>query len=694
MALNRITAYTVLTLLLALNHTAVWASNEPNQSDNVLDLTDMDLEDLLTVELSSIMNSHAALKDIPASIYIITEEEIRRIGATTIPEALRVVPGLHVARIDNNKWAISTRGFNTGFADKLLVLVDGRSIYTPFFSGTWWDQEDMMMEDIDRIEVIRGPGASIWGANAVNGVINIVSKNAKETQGTLISAFGGNMRAGGGVRYGTAVGNDSYLRLFARHSNFDEGKLPESNVDTGDNSRLSKFGFRWDKTLNDADKIDVQGSAFMGFSGGSSQPFPNMIANERPTTIAPYMLFNETDVSYSGSYLMGRWQHQFDSDSNTALRFFWTRNERKADLINASYISNTLDLDFQHNVKLNESHYVSWGGGVRLNSNETVNSLYFAWEPPQRLDEIYSLFVQDEITLVPERWTLTLGGKLQHNPVTYFEWQPSARLAWTPSEHHSFWAAVSRAVHTPSWWEQNAHYPIGIVPPGNGGATSPANPVQLTTLKGNSNLQSEKLLAYEIGWRGQFSASLSADVSLYYYDYHHITTVSPITSDRSHINDGYLLQTLSYTNQSLVDIYGGELSINWQASDDWKLRASYAHTEELSSLYKNATANTIIPHSGSFPTHQAMLWSMYQITPDIALNLNWRYVGGLKVNTQTVPFYHELDAHLAWQLTPGIELSLVGRNLLKKQHVEFGSDFFAPASAIQREIFAQMRWQF
>lgn len=691
---KHLTKTAVLMLCLPFWLSSALASNEPSDSDAVLDLTDMGLEDLLTIDLSSVMKSHAALKDTPAPIYIISQADIRRIGATTIPEALRIVPGLHVARVDSNKWAISSRGFNAGFADKLLVLMDGRSIYTPFFSGTWWDQEDLPMDDIERIEIIRGPGASIWGANAVNGVINIVTKNAKDTQGALISAFGGNMRSGGGVRYGSRFNDGSHLRLYARHSNYDEAKLPNSKTDAGDNGRLSKIGFRWDKTGVDGEEFELQGSAFIGFSGGYRQAYPSMVADELPVTNPPYMHLDETDVSYSGHHLQGRWHHQIDADSSTALRFYWSRNERKADWIGASYQSNTLDLDFQHSVKLNAEHYLTWGTGARLNINDAENSLHFAWEPQHRIDDIYSLFVQDEISLVPKRWTLTLGSKLQHNPVTYFEWQPNARLSWTPNQHHSFWAAVSRAVHTPSWWEQDAHYHTTIRPPLSGGNANPVDPATLIILKGNKNLQSEKLLAYELGWRSQLNRALSADVSLFYYDYHHITTISPQLTDASHIGDGYLLQTVSYFNQALVDIYGGEVSLDWQVNDDWKLRASYSFAEKISKPYKNATANTLIPNCGTFPNHQAMLWSMYQFNPEISFDLNWRFVDAISVNSQAVRDYHELDARLAWQLMPGLELSVVGRNLLQKQHLEFGSEFFTPASAIQREIFAHIRWQF
>lgn len=670
------------------------AANQVPLEASLPDLTELNVEELLNIDVSSVMKTPTALKDVPASIYVLTNNEIRRTGATSIPEALRVVPGLHVARVDGNKWAISARGFNGVFANKLLVLVDGRTVYTPLFSGAWWDQEDVMMEDIERIEVIRGPGASLWGANAVNGVINIISKRAKDTQGGLMSAYGGNMRAGGGLRYGADLGNDAYLKVFARHSHYDEAKLPNSNLDAGDNARLSKIGFRFDKDFDFVDKLSIQGDVFSGFSGGAAQPLPNLTGHESPTLTPPYSHLSETDLSFSGHYLMGRWQHTISNDSNTALRFFWSRNERQADLISSGYQIDTLDLDFQHNLRLNEQHYLTWGTGARLNFNNTTNGIYFAWHPDFRLDEIYSLFVQDEITLMPDRWKLTLGGKLEHNPVTYFEWQPNARLAWTPSTHQSFWTSVSRAVRTPNWWEQDVHYNAGIVPPDGGGAANPANPATLIALRGNHSLKAENMLAYELGWRSELTPDLTTDVSLFYYDYHRISTLTPNTLDNANIAAGYQEQSSSYTNYGLTDLYGGEAGLDWRITEDWKLRASYTHTEEKFRLANYAPALTETTTAGSFPTHQAMLWSMHQLTPQLNLDLNWRYVDGLRLSSQPTAAYHELDARLAWDVGHKVELSLIGRNLLNKQHVEFGSAFYAQATAIQREIYATMRWEF
>ncbi|MDD2724269.1 MAG: TonB-dependent receptor [Methylovulum sp.] len=678
--------------VISLTHLSLAANQEPEPA-KLPDLTDLSVEALLELDVTSVTKTPTGLKDVPAAIYVLTSDDIHRSGATTIPEALRVVPGMHVARIDGNKWAVSTRGFNSQYANKLLVLMDGRILYTPMFSGVWWDQEDVMMEDIERIEVIRGPGASLWGANAVNGVINIITKKVKNTQGALISGAGGSMRKSGGLRYGVGLGNQAYLKVYGRHSEYDQTHLPGTDTQAGDDSRLSKIGFRVDKDFSGTDKLTLQGDAFSGSSGGAGQQFPTVSAKLAPVLSPPYSRWLPTDSEPSGHYLMGRWEHGYSNDSSTVLRMYWNRNERKFTAIDSSYQIDTLDFDFQHNVHLDEEHNLVWGAGARLNYNDTQNSLDLSWLPNQRQDQIYSLFAQDEITLVPARWKLTLGSKFEHNPVTQFEWQPTARLSWTPVKQHAFWASVSRSVRTPNWAEQDLNYNKQVIPPAGGGVAGPANPVTLISFVGNKAMQSEKMLAYDWGWRAQLGPRLSADVALYYYDYHNILSGTPSALDASRIVSGYLLQTYAFTNYGSADVYGGEASVDWRVTDTWKLRATYSQTEQRFRLSKLAPAGTGKLFDGGFPAHQAMLWSMHQLTPQINVDLWWRYVDGFKENPP-VQAFHELDARLARRFRHGLELALVGRNLLETQHVEFGSYLFSIPTAAQREVYATLSWNF
>lgn len=668
-----------------------YPANQLPEADSAPDLSKLSIESLLDLDLRSVMKSSTGAKNASAALFILTADDIRRSGATTLPEVLRLVPGISVSRIDGNKWAVAIRGFNNQFSNKLLVLRDGRSLYTPVFSGVWWDQEDVLLEDIERIEVIRGPGASLWGANAVNGVINIVSKKLTDSQKALVSAHGGSMRKGGGIRYGADLGNQAYLKVFGGYREYDASTLNGHSDDAGDDGRLSKLGMQFDKAWL-GDKLSLQGEVFSGWSGGANQVSPRVSSFNQPALAPPYWYEQETDLGLSGHYLMARWQHQFNDDSSTILRAYWNRNERKSSAIGAHYRIDTVDLDFQHNYRWFERHQIVWGLGARLNFNNTDNSPYLGWLPNKRQDEIYSFFVHDEITLLPERWKLTLGNKLEHNPVTHDEWQPTIRLAFTPNDQHTFWASVSRAVRTPNWTEQDITYNASIVTPFGNVAASPFTPVILVNAVGNKQQVSEKLIAYEVGWRAQLTPSLTSDIAFYYYDYDDVAGTSLGALDFSTLYSGYLIQPVTFSNAGQASIVGGEAFLDWRASDDWRLRASYSLAQQH--FTGNQPGQTTIMFAGSVPTHQAMLNATYQLRPDTMLDLNWRYVDSVNVEGDSVPAYHELDARLAWQVNRSIELSLVGKNLLHEHHLEYGKVFFSVPTLVQREVYATIRWEF
>ena len=676
-------------LVLCLCHHASHAANQVPDTENLPDLTKLSVEQLLNLDVSSVMKVSTDVSHVPAAIYVLSNEEIRRTGATSIPEALRVVPGLQVSKVDGNKWAVSMRGFNGQFANKLLVLVDGRSVYNPLFSGVWWDQQDMLMEDIERIDVIRGPGASLWGANALNGVINIITKSAKNTQGGLLSSHVGTQRYGGGARYGFDLGNDAYLKVYGRHADYSDSKSLGANRSAGDEGDLSKIGFRYDKAIDIANKLSLQGDAFSGESNGAMQTFPLLSAHLTPATADPYSQSLPTSQLFSGHYIQGRWEQHQNTDSSTVLRMYWDRHSRKSPYLNSDYQIDSIDIDFQHNYKLNDSHMLVWGSGIRFNLNNFVDSAQITMAANNRTDRIYSLFGQDDITLVPERWHLILGSKLEHNPVTQFEVQPNARLLWTPDADNSLWGSVSRSVRTPNWVEQNISYGIQTRPPG-GLIPLP----MLQSLTGNPKLDSETMIAFELGWRSQLTRQLSADLALYHYNYDDFVSLSPLALDRSHIANGYLLQPIGHDNFGTAKVYGAEFSIDWQASEAWKLRASYSHEEEQFDLSSAAPTNTYLASSESYPGHKAMLWSMYQLSPQLKLDLNWRYTDTLSRISTTPKAYQELDTRLAWDVGSGLELALVGRNLLNSYHFEYGSDMFSTATAVQREVYGTLRWQF
>ncbi len=664
-----------------------------NEIPDVTPMLDMSLEQLMNIEVTSVLKTATRLSDTPGAIFVLTNEDIRHTGATTIPEALRMVPGMHVARIDANKWAVTVRGFNGQFANKLLVLVDGRSVYSPLQSGIWWDQQDVMMEDIDRIEVIRGPGASLWGANAVNGVINITTKSAKNTQGGLLSAHVGDERGGIGLRYGAKTGEDAYLRVYGNTQMHSGEREVEDGEKAGDLGRLNKAGFRFEKALNQNDNITFSGEVFEGDSGGAKQSFPTLASNMVPVLAPPYAQSVSTAHAFNGYNLLGRWEHKISDLSSTTTQVYWDNHERDLKKFGAVNRVSTFDVDFQHNLQLSDRQNVVWGLGYRRNMDDTSNSNILSYMDAKRSDDLYSFFVQDDITLQPKRWKLTLGTRLEHNPDTGYEVQPNARLMWTPNEHNTFWSSISRAVRTPSWTDRDVSLSLYTIPPFGGGPASPFNPAVLVGLKGSADFKSEKLNAYELGWRGVIQPKLNADVALFYYDYHDAEAVIPNALDMSTIGSGYLLQMTHFGNATKARTYGGEVSIDCQVTDDWKLRASYSHFESDVGFTANAPAGTTDPFSISYPRHQAQVWSQHKLTPTVSLDLNLRYVDGVNVNSP-VSDYTALDARLAWAPNRNFELSLVGRNLLDGGHPEFGSNYFFTATEMPRELFVTARYHF
>jgi iron complex outermembrane recepter protein len=419
-----------------------------------IDLTDMSLEELMDVEISSVARSPRKLLETPAAAFVITQEDIRRSGVTTIMDALRMAPGIQVAQIDGNKWAITARGFNARFANKLLVLMDGRTIYSPFFSGVIWEGQDIILEDIERIEIIRGPGAAIWGANAVNGIINIITKSARDTQGGMVTAGGGtHERAFGETRYGGKAGEDVYYRLFARvadRTGFDEVSGKEGNNDWKNQSA----GFRLDWDPSGTDEMNFHGNIRTATLGQSYAT---------PLLIPPYSEESRTDADGFGGYLLGRWSHRTSLDSEIALQLYYSRDQ--FDDINAEVMDDTIDIDFQHRFVPLEAHEITWGLAYRSVRTDTEDGLGVSFDPHKRRGDLFSAFLQDEIALVKDQVFLSMGAKFEHNDYTGTEIQPSARLRWDVNSSNLLWAAVSRAVRTPAVAEVDADLLVAVYPP-------------------------------------------------------------------------------------------------------------------------------------------------------------------------------------------------------------------------------------
>src|SRR3989440_8801701 len=478
-------------------------------SRSVPDVTAVSLEDLWNMQVTSVSKRTQKVADAAAAIFVITQEDIRRSGATSIPEALRMAPGLQVARIDENKWAIASRGFNGRFDNKLLVLIDGRSVYTPLFSGVYWNVQDVMLEDVDRIEVIRGPGATLWGANAVDGVINIITKPAKATQsGILTAEVGTEERAAEGARYGGKIGNSSYYRIYTKYFDW-RPSYDVTGKRANDGWDAVRSGFRMDIQPTGPNSLTLQGDLYQS-NYNETLTIPSL----NP----PYSSTFPNNGDYKGGNLLGRWNHSF-SRSSTSLQVYFD-NTNVVDNSLFTDHENVYDIDFQHDIHVGESQELVWGLGYRSIQDSNGSSFTVSLQPNHSNLNQFSSFLQDEISLLNRRLSVTIGSKFEHNDFTGFEVQPNIRFLGNISKDQSIWAAVSRAVRTPALTEEGLRLNEAVIPPG---ILNPPNPFPVVAaIFGSPQFKSEDLLAYEAGYRVQATKSLSLDIAAFYNFYTHL----------------------------------------------------------------------------------------------------------------------------------------------------------------------------
>lgn len=661
------------TLRLALTEPSLgWASSS-NQKAQLLELS---LEELMRIEVTLLAKKKQKLSEAAAAIYVVTQENIRRSGVTSIPEALRLVPGLQVARIDSNKWAISSRGFNDRFANKLLVLIDGRSVYTPLFSGVYWDVQDLLLEDVERIEVIRGPGGTLWGANAVNGIINIITKSAKDTQGGLVSIGGGSEEHGfSGFRYGGKMGKAFYSRLYGKYFNRD------TFFHGHDDWRQGRLGFRTDWELDKSDTLTFQGDYYDGEDGERfSIPIP----------VSPFSTTFNDDSNLSGGNLLFLWKHEFNEYSDLALQLYYDRTEREV----ASFeeIRDTFDFDFQHRSHLSARQELVWGLGYRVTTDDIHEFLLSSasFIPDTRDDHLFSAFLQDEINLVKDKLSLTLGSKFEHNDYTGFEYQPRGSLAWTPSSQHTLWAAVSRAVRTPSRADVDLRFIEEVFPPGTI-APLPG----LLTLIGNKDFDSEELLAYELGYRFQLLDTLSLDLATFYNLYDKYKTIEPgigtttiKTSPLPH-----LLIPVLIGNKMDGETYGVELTARWQVLNWWRLEGSYTFLQIQMHPDGDSNDITSVDIERENPHNQFSIRSLIDLPRNLEFDWGVRFVDNLP--SQGVESYFAMDLHLGWKPNKNLEIFLVGQNLLDNHHPEWVDFFYQPrAIEVEPSVYAKITWRF
>jgi len=651
----------------------------------------MPFEELLSLEVTSVSKKKQPVNEVAAAVFIITQDDIKRSGVTSIPEALRMAPGIQVSRMDSNRWAITSRGFASQYTNKLLVMIDGRTVYTPSYSGVDWDAQDTLMEDIERIEVIRGPGATIWGANAVNGIINVITKKTNKTIGGIVVAGAGNEeKAFTSLRYGTELNETTDARVYFKYNKRDSSYAVKSYAptlkDAGDDWKSIHGGFRLDSQISEKDKWIIQGDVYQVDTNQilnlSQDP-----SNPANAALAPFFLAeNITDESNSSGWnILTKWEHNFSEYNQAHLQFYFDHTERSEIFVGQQH--DTLDIDFQHQFKMLPNHDVIWGLGYRHIKDDFDNTFATSFEPSNRNIHLYSGFIQDEIILVPNTLRLTMGTKIEYNHYTDYEIQPSIRLVWLANKRNTLWTAISKAARTPSRMENSGKITTAVIP------LPPTFDPFILSILGNEEFKSESLLSYEFGYRTQPQENLSFDLALFYHDYDDLQSFE-LVSPMAPISNQF------FANKLTAHSYGLELSMDWYVKEWWRLQSNYSFINVSAKLDNDSTEPNITDlHSeGSSPKHQISIRSMMDLNNQISLDMWFYHVSQLKKTSLTltgsVPAYNSFNIRVAWQPLKNLELSLVGQNLTDSHHPEFISEPFLTQSEVERSIYGQIRWSF
>ncbi len=639
-----------------------------------VDILDLDLSSLMEIQVTSAGRKAQNINDVPAAIYVIDQDDIRNSGVTSIPEALRMVPGLQVARISSSKWAITSRGFSGTFANKLLVQIDGRSVYTPSYSGVYWDTQNLLLDDVDRIEVIRGPGATLWGSNAVNGIINIITRQASDTLGGLVSVGSGNhekLMASG--RYGVQFGSDTYGRFYVHRHEQNSYQFLSNKSDAQDDWKATSGGFRFDGDLGMDDAWTFQGDYYKNDTNQRIDTYW-VWPDPRPHSV-------DDPFEPEGFNLLGRWTHKTSETSSWSLQSYYDDNRRHEVCVKQRH--KIFDLDFQHRFQPAAHHDLIWGLGYRMTRDNLEDTTQMEVSPEKDSYRIVSAFLQDEISLT-DRLQLTLGSKFEHNDFSEFEIQPSLRLLWKPLEQHSVWMAVARTVRTPSRFEDAAQVTVKIIDD----PTIPGGVLPVYAIK-NENMDPEELIAYEAGYRFAARNNLSFDMSVFYNDYDKLRTFRTVGTN------------LQFYNGMKGYTYGLELTNKWSPASWFTSDFSYSYIK-----LNLETASSVDPQFArlaehSSPRHQFSLRTNFRLAHNLHLNLWGRYVDGVSqalpstlAPDLSVDEYFDCDANIIWNIGENLELMVAGQNLLDSHKLEFIQENFISPIEIGRSFYAKLTWKF
>ncbi len=625
----------------------------------------MSLEDLVKIEVTTVSRVPEPSSSVAAAIFVITQEDIRRSGATSLPQVLRLAPGLQVARINGGMWAIGVRGFADRLARSMLVLIDGRAVYSPLFAGTYWENQDTLLADIDRIEIIRGPGGTLWGANAVNGIINIITRPASVTQGLYVDAGGGSQdRAFGSFRYGAASGSGAVRGYFKA---IDRG--PEFHADGNDYDgwRSGQGGFRGDWNLARDRTLTVQGDAYVGRLGQR-----RTVALYTP----PFAQTTDLESPVSGANVLARFGSGGTSTNPFQVQVYYDRTNR--DEIPTGETRDTGDVDFQYTLRRWNRHTLTWGAGYRISSGRITALPPTAMDPVRRTDNLFSAFAQDEVVLMPNRWHLTIGSKFEHNAYSGFEVQPTIRTRWTIDSTNTLWAAITRAVRTPSRVETDYT---------TTSAVSPGRPI-FVRLVPNPAFDSESLVAYELGYRFQRNR-LYVTASAFVNDLNDALGTDALTPFVEAGQPARLITPVTFANSLHGSSEGAEITGDYRPAPWWRLTGNYSTV--FVSISRNPGSTDVsqeLRYEKLIPHHQVQAGTSFTVS---SWSVDWVFRHVSALGPGTVPAYGASDVRIGWQLTPRLELSVVGQDLFDQRHLEW------PAGSggvdVQRSVYGGFTWR-
>jgi iron complex outermembrane recepter protein len=635
------------------------------QSYAAIDYFELDPEQLLSAQVLSVSKHLESVAEAPAAIYLVTNEDIQRSGVTTVPDALRIVPGVDVARNDSNTWAVSIRGFNSSLANKLLVMIDGRTIYNPVFGGAFWEAHDLFLADIERIEVIRGPGGTLWGANAVNGVINIITKSASATQDNLISGLIGNEELGTvAARHGGKLAADAHYRVYSKAFKRDASKALNGR-DAYDSWDGLRSGFRIDWPRS----VTVQGDIYRNHTQQRRANY---------ALVAPYAPIENQLIEYSGANLLGRWTQQYADRAQFNVQAYidWTQRDEPINFLDRR---TTYDLEAQYDLAPKGAQHWTLGAGIRYLTDEKISqSPNAAFSPQSRQDAIYQAFVQDKIALVANKAYLTLGAKAEHTELSGLNVQPNGRVQVHIDDNKSLWLAASQAVRTPTPFETDLTTTLDSMP----GARIALAP--------NEKFVAEELTAYELGYRQQITATLFTDITTFYNDYKKLQSfrIGSGTLINNGVDPVHAFIPVRFTNEATGISKGFEAVLGWSPDADIKFTASYTHFElDLHTI--DALQESL---EGANPVDQLAVRMFWNITSDWTFDTSAYYVDALPFGD--IDSYVRVDVNFGGRISKDLRFNIIAQNLLDSAHQELQQLNDENSSEVQRSLLAKLTWMF